>query len=722
MNSIAMFLFSALLPLLPGGPAVYAAEFEILDRFSVDGYTVLRSSADIPGGSFTVGVSTFVVKSGNVGIGTTSPGANLHILKGSDDAKLLLETTGGANYSQEIHFKDTASDWYVGNRWASDINGFGIGRTNSKDDLVIGSNGGVGIGIANPTGLFQVGGGSLTVLANGNVGIGTTEPGNMLAVSGALAKNASTGTGWGLVIIDTQTMAAGVGGGIYFQGYKTGTSAFGNFAAIAGVKENAAAADEKSALLFYTDTGSGILSEVMRVTSGGNFGLGTGNPHNKLTAAVTGTAAGYKDAGALVSIFNSNDAVNSQYFGLAFTQSNTPEGATQKSLASITAYARGGSWNANWAGDLVFSTANGSASAEPAENMRITSGGNVGIGTTNPAAALHVGGTGAVIIPVGSTAERPSAPVAGMMRFNNETGKLEYYYGGWYSVSAVRAVGGTITDVGGYRFHTFTGSDTFTITQGGEIEVLMVGGGGGGGRRHGGGGGAGGLVVKSAQFLGAGSYPVIIGGGGAGATGSTEGGARGSNSTFNNWIAYGGGGGWSDGGAEYSSGGSGGGAEHNRGGTGAVATQPGSATGGYGNNGGPEATSNLPYQGSGGGGAGTAGVIGIQGGGTGNGGDGRYVSQFTGSGTNSANGTTGTRGYYAGGGGSGTYQDGSSPRYGSGGVGGGGNGGAGIAQNSNLTNAAAGQNNTGGGGGGDGADAAAAGAGGSGIVIIRYPI
>ncbi len=69
----------ALLAGLLGGAAAYAAEFEVLDRFSVDGYTVLRGSADIPGGSFAVGGSAFVVKAGNVGIGTAAPGASLDV-------------------------------------------------------------------------------------------------------------------------------------------------------------------------------------------------------------------------------------------------------------------------------------------------------------------------------------------------------------------------------------------------------------------------------------------------------------------------------------------------------------------------------------------------------------------------------------------------------------------------------------------------------------------
>ena len=55
------------------GARLSAVEFEILDKFSVDGYAVLRGSADIPGGSFAVGVSTFVVRGGDVGIGTVNP-------------------------------------------------------------------------------------------------------------------------------------------------------------------------------------------------------------------------------------------------------------------------------------------------------------------------------------------------------------------------------------------------------------------------------------------------------------------------------------------------------------------------------------------------------------------------------------------------------------------------------------------------------------------------
>jgi hypothetical protein len=59
----------------------------------------------------------------------------------------------------------------------------------------------------------------------------------------------------------------------------------------------------------------------------------------------------------------------------------------------------------------------------------------------------------------------------------------------------VSATGGTETDVGGYRYHTFTSSGSLVVSTGGSVEVLLVAGGGGGGASStgGGGGGAGGV-------------------------------------------------------------------------------------------------------------------------------------------------------------------------------------------------------------------------------------
>ena len=78
-------------------------------------------------------------------------------------------------------------------------------------------------------------------------------------------------------------------------------------------------------------------------------------------------------------------------------------------------------------------------------------GGNVGIGITNPAATLDVGGTSAIKVPVGTTAQRPSSPTNGMVRLNTTTGYLEYYSGGWVEISPSGSGSGAgITEVSTY--------------------------------------------------------------------------------------------------------------------------------------------------------------------------------------------------------------------------------------------------------------------------------
>jgi hypothetical protein len=51
----------------------------------------------------------------------------------------------------------------------------------------------------------------------------------------------------------------------------------------------------------------------------------------------------------------------------------------------------------------------------------------VGVHTSTPKASLHVQGTDAIIVPVGTTAQRPVVPQVGMIRYNVTTSKLEGY-------------------------------------------------------------------------------------------------------------------------------------------------------------------------------------------------------------------------------------------------------------------------------------------------------
>ena len=99
-------------------------------------------------------------------------------------------------------------------------------------------------------------------------------------------------------------------------------------------------------------------------------------------------------------------------------------------------------------------------------------------------------GTGALTVPSGTTAEQPTG-VAGMIRYNTTTSKVEYHTGtAWIGIGQFSATGG-ILDVSSavYKIHIFESSGTFQAYSTGTVDILVVGGGGaGGGGRHGGGG------------------------------------------------------------------------------------------------------------------------------------------------------------------------------------------------------------------------------------------
>lgn len=317
-----------------------------------------------------------------------------------------------------------------------------------------------------------------------------------------------------------------------------------------------------------------------------------------------------------------------------------------------------------------------------------------------------VSDTGFLQLPVGTTAQRPT-PANGQMRFNTSTGKAEFYNASsaaWLGTAAagVVATGGTVYDVDAegttYRVHVFTntGNSTFTVTQGGSVEYLIVAGGAGAGEGSGGGGGAGGLLTGF-TIVTPQSYAVTVGSGGASATANAGNGSDGANSSLFGLTAIGGGGGGGYNDNSGRSGGSGGGAGR---GSGSV----GQGTAGQGNNGGLGDSSGA---GGGGGGAGGAG--------------GNSSAQAEG-GIGISSSITGISNFYAGGGGAGNRSSAQSPRYQNpipGGFGGGGGG-----QNRDIFPGTPGTPNTGGGGGGQ--DNRFFGniphPGGSGIVIVRYPL
>ena len=192
----------------------------------------------------------------------------------------------------------------------------------------------------------------------------------------------------------------------------------------------------------------------------------------------------------------------------------------------------------------------------------------------------------------------------------------------------ISATGGTVTESGNYKIHTFTGSGCFTVSAAPSapvaiVDYVVVAGGGGGGYHYGGAGGAGGyresynattsgcytaspLATPISIPVTTTTYPITVGSGGPGSSASPWKGSNGGNSVFSTITSTGGGAGagTNSGTQSANPGGSGGGAGGtNTGGGGGTGNSP-PVSPPQGNPGSPDSSSN---QGAGSGGAGGSG-------------------------------------------------------------------------------------------------------------------
>jgi len=338
-----------------------------------------------------------------------------------------------------------------------------------------------------------------------------------------------------------------------------------------------------------------------------------------------------------------------------------------------------------WRGDGSWATPSAGAAGSTTQVQYNNAGalaGSAGFTYTVATGILALNGsTGALAVPSGTTAQRPSSLVAGMIRYNTTTNQTEVYSGvTWVAITS----------------------------QNYSVDYLVIAGGGGGGgsgtnNSGSGGGGAGGYLTGTATLTGGTNYTITVGAGGAGGVGGSPAlnGTNGSSSVFSTFsTTVGGGGGAAQNtvGATSTVGNSGG-----SGGGGWNSGVGGAGTSGQGNSGGSSSGTISNYGGGGGGGAGAVGGNGAASGGNG--------------GNGTASSITGTAVTRAGGGGGGTYDGGTA---GTGGTGGGANG------TSNNTTPTAATVNTGGGGGGVGGLLVGGsnrngGLGGSGIVILSIP-
>lgn len=182
-------------------------------------------------------------------------------------------------------------------------------------------------------------------------------------------------------------------------------------------------------------------------TSSGNVGIGNASPTEKLDVTgnikISGTSSLLGDVGVGGSVITgrtlsvlttTNDvnfqSINSRTTGANYAISGNANGVGASLNMGGFYAASGGSSNM---GLRIYNVAAGTNnyslySDSPAQSYFQ---GNVGIGTTSPAVILDINSTGAIKIPVGTDAQRPSSPATGMLRVNTTASpaKLEYYNG-----------------------------------------------------------------------------------------------------------------------------------------------------------------------------------------------------------------------------------------------------------------------------------------------------
>ena len=277
------------------------------------------------------GTSVFYVEDGgNVGIGTTSPGAKLDVMGSGEfigsNVSLKLNTTSS---DASLMFEQSGA-----NKWSIRSDG---GGTMSANSLVF-TNANLGSEVLI---LDQTNG--HVIIPTGNVGIGTTSPGHKLSISGGNAQ-----------ISHTEPT-------LFFNDTTTGHDDWKIYA-------------DWDKFYIQQYVGDSSYSTRLMSDASGNIGIGTTSPDDILHIL--------KDQGGVASALKLENKAGADNSGFDIDFQLASSGLSAKIGAIRT--------NSPGAGDtdMFFSTSTSGTTAT--EAMRITHAGNVGIGTTSPSAKLDL--------------------------------------------------------------------------------------------------------------------------------------------------------------------------------------------------------------------------------------------------------------------------------------------------------------------------------------------
>jgi hypothetical protein len=314
--------------------------------------------------------------SGNVGIGTTSPSAQLHISGTDTSDQVIIENTdtGGGSAPDLVLFRNSSSP--ADNDVIGRIDFRGDDDNGTARDYVTLFSTITDASTATPAGSFaiQTRNGSsqttrLIVDGSGNVGIGTSSPDTNLDI-----ERSSNDTG-GIKVQNTNNSQGSAVAQVEISG---GDNAYANLLLECNSTNHSVRQDGSGNLKFINAT-----TERMRIDSSGNVGIGTSSPSEPLR--IQSDDGGDFDP--------SNVVLNN-----ALMLKNSTSGANNCITIAMATESNGEVYlstvqnSSNNAADFAISTRDSGARAE---RMRIASDGNVAIGgTPDSAFRLSVNGDG----------------------------------------------------------------------------------------------------------------------------------------------------------------------------------------------------------------------------------------------------------------------------------------------------------------------------------------
>ena len=329
-----------------------------------------------------------IISNGNVGIGSTQPGQLLTVggITGGADGNLSVKTNS-SNHAIAIEENDGNENYQLGVNSAGDLGFYNSGATVA----------------------------AVTFDDNGNVGIGTNDPENYkLHLYGETNSDLRlTATGDDIVNFWANSNRSSADTPIFaLKGEWNGTQV-ANIKFIAG--DDTTNKDDGYITFATRESGTGSSSERFRITSGGYVGINETNPIHQLSVGINTSTAWDSNK-------NISNTTNNDFIGLNIDNINS--GANPEVGIMLQAGSSGsGQYTINClrtgsnTADLIFRTRNGGAASR--EQLRISSLGRVGIGTTVPDTPLHIRANDAQLI----TVERIGDLNAGI-RFKNSTNSM----------------------------------------------------------------------------------------------------------------------------------------------------------------------------------------------------------------------------------------------------------------------------------------------------------